>query len=336
LEVRIESELKPLLHWVLLHYPETPRTRAKQWIVIGRVSVAGEVLRRPHQLMPNPGDQLELRERSALSMESGTGWQIHSKVALLYLDASFAIINKGAGLISVPAPNSGASALSILADFLAGRLKAHGRAAMGGALPAAYRKLQPLPVHRLDQYTSGALCIATNPKAREKLIEQLRAHTMKREYVAFVQGRPVAPKGTWRAWLQPSDNGLTQHVVSGSRRLRGGAETREAITHFEVIETYRRGGETVACKLRVTIETGLKHQIRVQAAHAGVPVIGDRSYNPVYQPRAPAEPTFPFSRQALHAERLTLQHPERAGQVISCVAPWPRDLLRLEANLKAL
>ena len=64
----------------------------------------------------------------------------------------------------------------------------------GGRLPPAYRRLQPLPVHRLDQYTSGVFCMATNPAARQHLIEQLKAHTMRREYVAYVEGRPTAPK----------------------------------------------------------------------------------------------------------------------------------------------
>ncbi len=160
---------------------------------------------------------------------------------------------------------------------------------------------------------------------------------MKREYVAFVQGYPSAPKGTWREWLQPSEGDLTQRVVAQGRSARRGPETREAITHFEVIDRYQDAkGKTVASKLRLSIETGLKHQIRVQAAHAGVPVIGDRSYNSDYGSRSTSEPPIPFERQALHAQRLTLEHPERPGQVLSWTAPLPRDLVQLEAGLPAL
>ncbi|HWH70402.1 MAG TPA: pseudouridine synthase, partial [Candidatus Sulfotelmatobacter sp.] len=179
-------EDSPLLDWLLQQYPDTPKTRAKQWIQAGRVSVNGVVVRKPHQRMPDPGASLQLLGRQATTLDCGAGWQIHPRVALLYLDAAVAVVNKGPGLIAVPAPNADLSALSILADFLAGRLKAQDRSVAGKTLPPAYRRLQPLPVHRLDQYTSGVFCMATNPTARGHLIEQLKAHSMKREYVAFV------------------------------------------------------------------------------------------------------------------------------------------------------
>src|SRR5208283_1218294 len=144
----------------------------------------------------------------------GSGWQIHPRVSLLYLDSDLAIVNKGPGLISVPASNCDLSALSILADFLVGKLKARDRGVAGKSLPPAYRRLEPLPVHRLDQYTSGVFCMATNPAARHNLIEQLKARTMKREYVAYVEGRPREPKGTWRQWLQLSRDELRQQILS--------------------------------------------------------------------------------------------------------------------------
>ncbi len=320
-----------------MRYPETPRTRAKQWILAGRVSVAGVVIRKPHQVVPDPGDTLALGNRAVESLDCGPGWQIHGGVALLYLDSSLAIINKSPGLISVPAPNCEISALSILSDFLAGKFRAREPGPAGRTLPAVYRKLHPLPVHRLDQYTSGVLCIAMNPVARGRLIKQLRTHTMRREYIAFVQGCPSAPKGTWRGWLQLKESALTQRVVSQNRPAQRGSETREGITHFEVIEQYCNAeGAIVASKLRLTIETGLKHQIRVQAAYAGVPVIGDRSYNPAYGAQSTTEPRIPFARQALHADRLTLEHPEQSGQQMSWTASPPKDLAQLEATLRAL
>jgi hypothetical protein len=119
----METKLSPLLHWLLQRHPDSPKSRAKQWIVAGRVSVNGVVIRKPHQLIADPGDALELGDRHATSLECGSGWQIHPRVSLLYLDSAVAIANKGPGLISVPAPNCSLSALSILADFLAGKLK---------------------------------------------------------------------------------------------------------------------------------------------------------------------------------------------------------------------
>src|SRR5947209_5492135 len=189
-----EPNTIPLLDWLLRKHPDTPKSRAKQWILAGRVSINGVVIRKPHQAISDPGDALELGARHATILNCGSGWQIHPRVSLLYLDSSLAVVHKGPGLISVPAPNCDLSALSILADFLEGKLKARDRAIAGRSLPPAYRRLQPLPVHRLDQYTSGVFCMAMNPTARHHLIEQLRSHSMTREYVAFVEGRSRAPR----------------------------------------------------------------------------------------------------------------------------------------------
>src|SRR2546423_10325076 len=108
-----QDNAKPLLEWLLHKYPDTPRNRAKQWISAGRVSVGGVVIRKPHEAMADPRDSLELRGRHATTLACGSGWQIHPRVSLLYLDPALAIVNKGPGLISVPAPDSDLSALSI-------------------------------------------------------------------------------------------------------------------------------------------------------------------------------------------------------------------------------
>ncbi len=330
----IEITASPLLDWLLRKHPDTPKNRAKQWILAGRVSVKGVVIRKPHQKLADPGDTLELRGRHDTTLECGSGWQIHPRVSLLYLDSALAIVNKGPGLISVPAADGDLSALSILADFLAGKIKARDRSVAGKSLPPAYRRLQPLPVHRLDQYTSGVFCMATNSAARHHLIEQLKAHTMKREYVAFVEGRPDVPKGTWRQWLQLSRDELRQHVLSEAQARVAGAEAREAITHYEVAAQYPlAGGTRFVTKLRLRLETGRKHQIRVQAANAGLPLLGDRTYNP--GARGPALSPTDFPRQALHAEVLTLEHPDRPGTRLSWVAALPKDLRQLETDLRS-
>lgn len=334
----VEDETKPLLHWLLRRHPDTPKTRAKQWILAGRVSVAGTVIRKPHQLLRDPGDTLQLLDRQATTLNLGAGWQIHPRVNLVYLDSALAIVNKGPGLISVPAANADLSALSILADFLAGKLKAQQRGEAGRTLPPAYRKLEPLPVHRLDQYTSGVFCIAMNPVARGHLIEQLKAHTMKREYVAYVEGRPQTPKGTWRHWLELSKDELHQRIVSPNRAATAPSEVQEAITHYEVIAEYPRpGGKGFVSKLRLRLETGRKHQIRAQAAHSGFPLIGDRTYNPSLREKsgAPDTDSIAFPRQALHAEVLTLEHPQRPGQRMSWRADLPPDLRKLEGLLRS-
>ena len=333
---RAEAGNLPLLHWLLQRHPDTPKTRAKQWILAGRVSVAGEVIRRPHQLLRDPGEALQLLDRQATTLALGAGWQIHPRVSLVYLDSALAIVNKGPRLISVPADNCDLSALSILADFLVGKLKALERGEAGRTLPPAYRKLQPLPVHRLDQYTSGVFCIALNPTARGRLIEQLKAHTMKREYVAYVEGRPTAPKGTWRHWLELSADELRQNIISPAKAAASPDTAQEAITHYEVMREYPlEGGKRFVSKLRLRLETGRKHQIRAQVAHSGMPLIGDRTYNSKYREKPAPPGLIAFSRQALHAEVLTLEHPQRAGERMSWKAALPKDLRQLETMLNA-
>lgn len=332
----METDARPLLDWLLRKHPDTPRNRAKQWIVAGRVSVKGVVIRKPHQSIADPGDSLDLHARHATTLDCSSGWQIHPRVSLLYLDSALAIVNKGPGLISVPASEGDLSALSILADFLAGKLKARDRSVAGRSLPPVYRRLQPLPVHRLDQYTSGVFCMATSPAARHHLIEQLKAHTMKREYVAFVEGRASTPKGTWRQWLQLSRDELRQHVLSETSARAAGSEAREAITHYEVIAEYPlAGGQRFVTKLRLRLETGRKHQIRVQAANAGLPLVGDRTYNPAMRGPDPDNTRIDFPRQALHAEVLTLEHPDQPGTRMSWTAELPKDLRQLEAALRS-
>ena len=298
------------------------------------MSVRGVIVRKPHQPIAEPGDALQLLDRRATTLECGAGWQIHPRVAVVYLDAAFAIVNKGPGLLSVPAPNAGLSALSILADFLAGRLKARESGIAGRTLPPAYRQLQPLPVHRLDQYTSGVFCLALNPAAREHLINQLQAHTMKREYVAFAEGRAPAQQGTWHQWLELNQDELRQHVLP--RAPTGASEAREAITHYKVLAEYPLADDKgCVTKLRLRLETGRKHQIRAQAAYAGLPLVGDRVYHPEGRVNGGGTRLVLFPRQALHAASLTLEHPDHPGKQMTWTADLPKDLRRLEAALRA-
>ncbi len=326
-----DAELRPLLDWLLRLYPDTPRGRAKQWITSGRVSVSGRAIRKPHERLRDPGDSLTLLSRNTSNLACGAGWRLHPRVTLLFLDSSLAVINKGAGLVSIPAPNCTLSALSILADFLAGRLRARDRDVV---VPPAFRRLQPLPVHRLDQFTTGVFCAALNPPARVHLIDQLRSHSMQRQYIAFVEGRSPTATGTWRQWLHLREGDLRQHVLPPNADKAAVPEAHRAVTHYEVLAEYPvYRGQRFVSKLRLRLETGLKHQIRVQAASAGLPLIGDRTYNPNYRGRLHSGP-IDFPRQALHAERLELEHPAQAGRRMSWQAPLPQDLRQLESALK--
>jgi len=320
---------KPLIEWLLAHNPNTPKTRAKEWIVAGRVSVGGEVIRKPHQMIEDPGDTLELGSRYATTLDCGSGWRIHPRVTLIYLDTALAIVNKGPGLLAVSSAPDELSAQSILADFIHGKLRPTDRTLAHKQIPARYRKLQPLPVHRLDQFTSGIFCLAINPDAREKLIDQLKAHTMTREYIAWVEGRFAEPKGTWTNWVELTRDEMRQRVITAAQAKAAGDTAREAITHYEVMREFPQdSGKRIITKLRLRLETGRKHQIRLQAAHAGHPLLGDRAYNPEYHDLRGAR--IQFDRQALHAEKLSLEHPEKPGTRLSWTAPFPADLCQLE------
>jgi len=129
---------------------------------------------------------------------------------------------------------------------------------------------------------------------------------------------------------------LRQHVLSETQLRDPGSEVREAITHYEVIAEYPlAGGKGFVTKLRLRLETGRKHQIRVQAAHAGLPLIGDRTYNPAYRGQDHANPPIDFPRQALHAEVLSLEHPEQPGKRMTWTAELPKDLRQLDAALRS-
>jgi 23S rRNA pseudouridine1911/1915/1917 synthase len=280
--------------------------------------------------MPEPKDGLELLGREAVALECGSGWQIHPRVELLYLDTAVAVVNKGPGIISVPAPGCDLSALSVLGDFLSGKLRPSAKSRT--KVPQVFQKLRPLPVHRLDQYTSGVFCMAMNPEARAILIEQLKEHQIQREYIAFAEGRAKESRGTWRNWVQLSEDELEQRIAAEPKD--GESKAQEAVTHFEVLGEYSlRGGQGFVTKLRLRLETGRKHQIRVQAAHAGLPLIGDRMYHPRYREPGRGEVPIEFSRQALHAERLSLEHPERGGRRMSWRAEMPKDLRELERRI---
>jgi 23S rRNA pseudouridine1911/1915/1917 synthase len=295
----------PLLDWLLKQFPDTPKKRAKEWIQAGRIAVNGTVIRQPHHRLSDPGTGLQLLDRQATTLDCGRhGLSLHELVKLLYLDSSLAVVNKAAGILSVPAPIEEPSVL----DLLTRQMR---------TFPPAYRQLQPEVVHRIDFYTSGLFCMAMNPTARANLIEQVSAHTMRREYVAFVVGRPKLPKGTWRDWLKLTPDETEQTVVTSTTE---GA--MESITHYEVVAQYPVAGIT---KLRLRLETGRRHQIRVQAAQAGVPLVGDRKYNTRYRGR--------FPRQALHAELLSLTHPEQRRE-LTFTAPLPYDMQQLENALK--
>lgn len=217
---------------------------------------------------------------------------------IIHEDGDVVVVDKDAGLLTVPIPKSKARNLKELLDsYLVNRDR--GRA---------------LQVHRIDRYTSGLVVFAKNRDAREKLVAQFRERTPERLYLALVRGSVEADSGTLRHQLRLTREGFRQKVVP-----QGGTE---AITHYKVQE--RLDGVTL---VQVRLETGLKNQIRVQFQAAGHPLMGDRHYE-----KAEADERL-LSRQALHAWRLSFIHPRRK-RTVGFEAPLAADLAVLVDRLR--
>ncbi len=166
-------------------------------------------------------------------------------------------------------------------------------------------------IHRLDKDTTGAVLYAKNEMSHLVLDEAMRLKQIERTYVALVGGKFAALQGIIREPI-----GKDRHV-SGKRRVSKNGDP--AVTHYEVLELYTRGA-----LVRLRLETGRTHQIRVHLSHIGHPIIGDTLYG------AAADS---IGRQALHGEQLSFRHPFN-GESVSLQAPWPEDFARLAGKLR--
>jgi 23S rRNA pseudouridine1911/1915/1917 synthase len=179
--------------------------------------------------------------------------------------------------------------------------------ALAGRVAGGNDPDRPGVVHRLDRDTSGLLLLARDEQTMFALQEALRRRDITREYVALVEGRPPAKRGTIDAPL------------GRDRRVRTKMSTdtddpHEAITHFEMERTF--DNDTL---LRVTLETGRTHQIRAHLLAIGHPVAGDPEYGHAGR--------YGLPRQFLHVQRLAFNHPE-TGAPMELRAPLPEDLVR--------
>lgn len=315
---------KTLLDWATDLCPASPRKRIKDWIVAGRFCLDGRVITKAGLRLPDPGVRLTMGAPEMATARLGHRKRIHPKLVLVSLDSDLAIVDKEAGLLSVPTENQAKiSALEVLSNYLNDARGESTRRSFFGSAAA----IKPLPVHRLDQYTSGLLCIAFSDDARQNLIKQLRSHDFLREYVAYADGHAPESPCTWRNHLRLDDAGYNQSLL-----MEAGEGTTEAVTHYEVETLFERNQVS---KLRIRLETGLKHQIRIQAAAHDMPLIGDRIYHPAVQKavgRKGAKLPYGFKRQALHAAMIGILHP-RTGKKMKFESKVPGDMQDLETRL---
>ena len=283
--------------------PAYSRSRLQQWLKTGRLRVDGRIWR-PRD--PVSGGET-VRGEWALEPETVAVAQ-DIPLDIRYQDADLLVLNKPAGLVAHPAAGNWDGTLVNALLHHAPELATLPRAGL---------------VHRLDKDTTGLLVVARSLRAHAALVEQLQARCIEREYLAVIHGAPVAG-GT-------VDAPIGRHPVDRQRMAvtPGG---KPAVTHYRLLRRFR-----AHALLRVKLETGRTHQIRVHMAHIRFPLLGD----PVYggRPRLPPQASprcieviQSFCRQALHAERLALTHPV-TGERLEWRAEPPADLAELLAVL---
>jgi 23S rRNA pseudouridine1911/1915/1917 synthase len=276
-------------------FPQYSRNRLQAWLKSGHITVDGRRLAADHAV--SGGERIALRPPRVPDAAAPQAQRMPLKI--VFEDAALIVIDKPAGL--VVHPGAGQPDRTLLNALLA-------HAPALAAVPRAGI------VHRLDKDTSGLLVVAKTVSAQYELVKQLAERTMRRVYLAVVQGDPPA-SGTIDAPVGRDVRARTRMAVTH----RG----KEARTKYRVLERYGRAA-LVECRL----ETGRTHQIRVHFQHLRHPLIGDETY------RRGTRHGIGFPRQALHATELTLVHPT-TREVVSWKSPLPRDMKRLVETLRS-
>lgn len=284
-------------------FPEFSRNRLQGWIKSGCVLLDGVAVPAKHRILG--GEQIslhpELREDEASPAQQ-------LPLEIVHVDSEMLIVDKPAGLVVHPAAG-------------------HADGTLLNALLHYAPELSRLPrcgiVHRLDKDTSGLLMIARTPAAHKALVDQLQARSVRREYLALVQGA-LTGGGT-------VDLPIGRHPVDRKRfAVNDGGKT--AVTHYRIEERFAH--HTL---LRVKLETGRTHQIRVHMNHLHHPLVGDPVYGRLRLPAGATDEVRDalrhFRRQALHAEKLGLIHPA-SGEYREWQAPLPEDFAGLLAVLR--
>lgn len=287
-------------------FPEYSRSKLQNWVKNGRVEVDGDIQLSPKAKMDG-GEEIILDAEAETVIEA-----VAEAIPLdiVYEDDSILIINKPAGLVVHPAAG-------------------HWQGTLLNALLHHEPRLDTLPragiVHRIDKDTSGLLMIAKTLPAHNSLTGQLQDRDITREYLAVTKGRMTAG-GTVDAPIGRHPTDRKRYVVRESGK--------EAVTHYRVIQRFSH-----YTYIQLQLETGRTHQIRVHMAHIRYPLLGDPVYGGRFQmpPNCSAEleqVLRGFRRQALHAAKLGLVHPE-TDDYMEWEQPLPDDMNQLLTALSA-
>jgi 23S rRNA pseudouridine1911/1915/1917 synthase len=295
--VAIELELPPDAGGerldVLLAEPLGSRARAQRLIVAGHVLVDGATVRKNHRV---GGGELVVVDETPQQPPAPDAAAPVARFTIALEDEHLIVVDKPAGVVVHPARGHREGTL---AQALLGRA-AGGEDAWRAGI-----------VHRLDRNTSGLLVVAKNDVVHRALKAALARREITREYLTLVEGRPPARAGTIEA---PIGRDRRQRMLMSI----DSDSAKDAITHFEMERALAQ-----ATLLRVRLQTGRTHQIRVHMRAIGHPICGDREYGHAG--------LYGLERQFLHAGRLAFSHPV-TGEPVAVSSPLPRDLqVALEA-----
>lgn len=272
--------------------PDHSRSAIQKWMEDGCVLVNGKSVAKNYKLSGVCEVLVRIPEPQELQVRAE-----NIPLDIVYEDDDLLVVNKPKGMVVHPAPgNSDGTLVNALLYHCKGSLSG-----INGVI-------RPGIVHRIDKDTSGLLMVAKNDRAHLGLAEQIKEHSFDRVYETVVYGQFKEDSGTVNA-------PIGRHPVDRKRMAVTASHSREAVTHFQVLE--RLNGFT---HLRVQLETGRTHQIRVHMAYIGHPVAGD----PVYGPR---KVISELHGQCLHAREIGFTHPV-TGERMHFSSPLPDYFVR--------
>ena len=275
--------------------PELSRSAVQNLIRDGHVTCDNKIVQKSAKLAPGSVLCVEIPEARPLDVKAE-----NIPLDIVYEDDDLLVVNKPKGMVVHPAAGN-------YDGTLVNALLYH----CGDSLSGINGVIRPGIVHRIDKNTSGLLIVAKNDTAHRHLAEQIKAHSFTREYRAVVYGK-IREDGT-------VDAPIARHPQDRKRMaVQNTPNARNAVTHYFVTKNF-----TGFTQLRLRLETGRTHQIRVHLAWRGHPILGDTVYGH-------KKPELGQSSQCLHARELTFVHPRTGEEVtVSCELPeYFRDVLR--------
>jgi 23S rRNA pseudouridine1911/1915/1917 synthase len=297
--------------WLVRYAEGGSRRRVAAWLDHGKVFVAGRGVgaeAAAHRVAAGECIGVWLDRPGSAAAAERSVVPLRHLLRVVHEDAAIIVVDKPPGLLVDPLPGNSTPEVTLL-DLLRDQVSR-------GARSGVY------VVHRIDRDTSGLVLFARTAAAAVTLKEQFEAHTPERVYQAVVLGRPVPRQGTWRDRLSWDATTFRQRRAHGTD-----ARAKEAVAHYTVREVFAG-----AAWIEVSLVTGKRNQIRVQAGVRGHPLLGERQYRFGAAAEPAGLPTL--ERHALHAGRLGFVHPLTA-QPVCFNAPLPEDLTHLLDRLRA-